>query len=84
MAQKIDFKEITHIVRYGMLPRMKMVTPQKFNEMPLVDKLELYRSSFDIYHDICNYLSSALDIDKLNETYNQRVNGSDTFDPKDY
>lgn len=84
MPMKIDFREIAGIVRYDMLPRMKMVTPQKFDEMSPTDNLELYRNAFNVYHDVCQYLSSALSVERFNEEYTQHTDQSNTFDPEDY
>lgn len=84
MAQKIDFREIAEMVRYVMLPRIKMVTPQKFDEMSPTDKLELYRNAFNVYHDVCQYLSSALNVEDFNEKYTSHTDQSNTFNPNDY
>lgn len=68
--KQIDFKKVAYWARFGMLGSVKRPTPADFEKLSEQEKLDLYSQMFDLHHDLCNYLSSYLDIEELQEKYN--------------
>lgn len=69
MKKSIDFKEVVNEVRFDMMGQFQMVTPSEFSKMCEDDKIEFYTRLFDLHHDVCEMLSSALSIDKFRIKY---------------
>lgn len=69
MAKQVDFKNVVSQVRYDILGSFKMVTPSEFEMLSDKEQIELYHRLFKLHHDCCNFLSSYLDIDELNQDY---------------
>lgn len=70
MAKNVDFKNVAKQVRYDILGGFKMMVPSEFEKLSEKEKLEFYQRVFDLHHDCCNFLTSYLDIDELNQNYN--------------
>lgn len=71
MEKFIDFKQVAYVVRFTMLADLKLPTPQDFYKMTEGEKNSLYDDIFKNHHDICTFLSSHLDIDKLMSRYSE-------------
>ena len=71
MEKFIDFKQVAKVVRYTMLADLNLPTPQVFYEMTNEEKNTLYDDIFTNHHDICTFLTSHLDIDKLMSRYSE-------------
>ena len=69
MAKTVDFKQVAYQTRYGIMAAVKLPTPEEFQNLNEDEKLALYRCIFETYHDVANFLSSSLDIDKLLARY---------------
>lgn len=69
MKEKIDFSEVAHVVRMNMLGSIELPLTSEFERLDNEQKTQLYRRIFDLYHDMCCYLSSSLYIDELNKRY---------------
>ena len=70
MAKQIDFKNVAFQLRYDILGNFKMLVPSDFEKLSETQKMEFYRRLFELHHDVCNFLTSYLDIDDLNQNYN--------------
>ena len=71
MNKKIDFKQVAETVRFDLLGSIEMPTPCDFAILSAEEKISLYKRIFDLYHDVCCYLSSSLDIDELISKYSE-------------
>lgn len=71
MEKTIDFKQVAIVVRYTMLADLNLPTPQDFYEMTEEEKNSLYDDIFRNHHDICTFITSHLDIDKLMSRYSE-------------
>ena len=71
MEKTIDFKQVAIVVRYTMLAGLNLPTPQDFYEMTEEEKNSLYDDIFTNHHDICTFITSHLDIDKLMSRYSE-------------
>lgn len=70
MAKNVDFKKVAKQLRYGILGSFQMMVPDEFEKLSEQEKLAFYERVFDLHHDCCNFLTSYLDIDELNQNYN--------------
>lgn len=70
MAKHVDFKNVVTLVRYCILGSFQMLTPDEFEKLSDNEQIEHYNRLFKLHHDCCNYLTSYLDIDDLNQEYN--------------
>lgn len=69
MAKPIDFKSVAYQARFGMLASIKMPTPDDFSKLSESEKQQLYSRIFDLHHDLCDFLTSSLSIDDLQDKY---------------
>lgn len=69
MAKSVDFKEVAYQTRFGIMAAVKLPTPENFQTLNDDEKLALYRCIFDTFHDVCDFLSSSLRIDDLQNRY---------------
>ena len=69
MEKTIDFKQMAIVVRYTMLADLNLPTPKVFYIMTEEEKNSLYDDIFTNHHDICTFITSHLDIDKLMSRY---------------
>lgn len=69
MAKNVDFKKVASEVRYGILGSFQMMTPSEFEKLPDQEKVLFYERIFKLHHDCCNFITSYLDIDDLNQDY---------------
>lgn len=70
MAKQIDFKSVAKQLRYDILGGFQMLVPSDFEKLSETQKLDYYDRIFTLHHDCCNFLTSYLDIDDLNQDYN--------------
>lgn len=70
MAKNVDFKSVAKQLRFDILGGFQMMVPSDFEKLSDAQKLEFYGRVFTLHHDCCNFLSSYLDIDDLNQNYN--------------
>lgn len=71
--EKVDFKEVVKFVRFNILANVRSDTLGEFHNLPDDVKLSVYSESWRGIIDACNYISSALDIDKLQSNYSNEV-----------
>lgn len=69
MKEKIDFSEVANVVRFNMLGSINLPLTSEFERLDNEQKTQLYRRIYELYHDMCCYLSSSLYIDELNKRY---------------
>ena len=69
MAKKVNFKEVASQARFDIMASIKLPTPEAFQDLNDEDKFALYRTIFDTYHDLCDFLSASLNIDDLLTRY---------------
>lgn len=69
MAKNVDFKQVAYQTRFGIMAAVKLPTPDEFEKLNDDEKLALYHCIFDNFHDVCNFLSSSLNIEDLLNKY---------------
>ena len=69
MAKTVDFKDVAYQARFGMMGKVKLPTPEDFNNLNDDEKLALYRCIFDTWHDVSGFLTSSINIDDLLNKY---------------
>ena len=76
MKEKIDFRKVAYTVRFELMSSINMPTPSDYQMLSDEEQQRMYARIFDLHHDVCNYLSSYLDIDKLSNKY-EEINSQD-------
>lgn len=71
MKNKVDFKKVANVARFGILGSYKMMTPKEFSALPEVEKLEVYQAVFNLHHDCCSFLSANINLDELYDHYSE-------------
>lgn len=71
MNKKIDFKKVANEVRFEMLGTISMPTPSEFKMLGDEEQQRLYESIFGLFHDVCCYLSSSIDLDEISTKYEE-------------
>lgn len=73
MKEKIDFRKVANKVRFDLLGSVLVPTPSDYEKLGDEEKARIYQYIFDMYHDVCCYLSSSLYLDEL-ETKYEKIN----------
>lgn len=71
MKEKIDFRNAAQVVRFELLGSFNMPTPSNFETLSNEEKAQIYEKLFELHHDVCCYLSSALYLDELATKYEE-------------
>lgn len=71
MNEKINFRNVAQVVRFELLGSLNMPTPSNFETLSDEEKAQIYEKLFDLHHDVCCYLSSALYLDELATKYEE-------------
>lgn len=71
MKEKIDFRNAAKVVRFELLGSFNMPTPSDFKTLSNEEKAQIYEKLFELHHDVCCYLSSALYLDELATKYEE-------------
>lgn len=69
MAKRVNFRVVAYQTRFEIMTAIKLPTPEDFQNLGDVEKVELYRGIFNMYQDVANFLSSNLDVDDLLARY---------------
>lgn len=69
MAKEVNFKEVTYQARYDIMATIKLPTPEAYQDLNDEEKFALYRSIFDTFHDLADFLTASLNIDNLLKRY---------------
>lgn len=69
MAKKVNFKEVASQARFDIMASIKLPTPEAFQDLNDEEKFALYRTIFDTYHDLADFLSASLNMDDLLTRY---------------
>lgn len=69
--KKENFKDVCDFVRFKMFGNFNTLTPKEWDALPDIEKREYVECVFDFHYDVCQYLVSQLEGDRIIETYNQ-------------
>ena len=69
MAKNVNFKDVAYQARFGMMTKVKLPTPEAFNNLNDDEKLALYSCIFDRWHDVSDFLYNFLTNDDLLNKY---------------
>lgn len=69
MAKRVNFRVVAYQTRFEIMTAIKLPTPEVFQNLGDVEKVDLYREIFNMYHDVANFLASNLDVDDLIARY---------------